>query len=61
VHKAEPVYEEVEGWGEELGRARTFDDLPPAARKYVDRVSDLAGVPVRTVSVGAARDQTVET
>ena len=52
VHKAEPVYEELEGWGEELGEARSFDELPPAARKYIDRVADLGGVPVRTVSVG---------
>jgi adenylosuccinate synthase len=60
VHKAEPVYEELEGWGEELGEARSLDELPAAARKYVDRISDLGGVPVRTVSVGPAREQTVE-
>ncbi|HET6770537.1 MAG TPA: adenylosuccinate synthase [Actinomycetota bacterium] len=60
VHKAEPVYEEVEGWTGELGGTRTFDDLPPAARKYVGRIADLGGVPVRTVSVGPSREQTVE-
>jgi adenylosuccinate synthase len=60
VHKAEPVFEEVEGWTEDLGRARSADALPPAARKYVERLSDLAGVPVRTVSVGPSREQTVE-
>jgi adenylosuccinate synthase len=60
VHKAQPVYEELEGWGEELGEARSFDELPPAARKYVERVADLGGVPVRTVSVGPSREQTVE-
>jgi adenylosuccinate synthase len=60
VHKAEPVFEEVEGWTEDLDRARSADALPPAARKYVERLSDLAGVPVRTVSVGPSREQTVE-
>jgi adenylosuccinate synthase len=60
VHKAEPVYEELEGWGEELDEARSFDELPAAARKYVERVADLGGVPVRTVSVGPSREQTVE-
>jgi adenylosuccinate synthase len=60
VHKAEPVYEEVEGWPEELAEARTSDELPPAARKYVERLADLGGVPVRTVSVGPSREQTVE-
>jgi adenylosuccinate synthase len=60
VHKADPVYEELEGWGEELDEARSFDELPAAARKYVERVADLGGVPVRTVSVGPSREQTVE-
>jgi adenylosuccinate synthase len=60
VHKAEPVYEELEGWPEELAEARALDELPPAARKYVDRIADLAGIPVRTVSVGPSREQPVE-
>jgi adenylosuccinate synthase len=60
VHKAEAMYEELEGWGDELGEARSFEELPPAARKYVDRITDLGGVPVRTVSVGPSREQTVE-
>jgi adenylosuccinate synthase len=60
VHKAEPVYEEVEGWSEQLGEARKLEDLPAAARKYLDRIADLADVPVRMASVGASREQTVE-
>ncbi|HEX2031282.1 MAG TPA: adenylosuccinate synthase [Actinomycetota bacterium] len=60
VHKAQPVYEELEGWPDELAEARTLNDLPAAARKYVERLSDLGGVPVRTVSVGPSREQTVE-
>ena len=61
IHKAEPVYEELEGWPEELSEARGFDELPPAARKYIERIADLAEVPVRTVSVGPSREQTVAT
>src|ERR671918_2938256 len=60
VHKAEPVYEDMEGWTGDLAGTRLFDDLPPAARKYVGRIADLADVPVRTVSVGPSREQTVE-
>jgi adenylosuccinate synthase len=60
VHNAEPVYEDVEGWAGELDAARTFDDLPPAARKYVGLIADLGGVPVRTISVGPSREQTVK-
>ncbi len=59
VHKAEPVYEELEGWSNELSDARVIEDLPPAARKYLDRIADLADVPVRMVSVGPSREQTV--
>jgi len=60
VHKAEPVYEDLEGWPEELPEARGYDELPPAARKYVERLADLGDVPIRTVSVGPSREQTVE-
>ena len=59
-HRVEPLYEELEGWGEELSEARSLEALPPAARKYVALIEDLGGVPVRTISVGPARDQTVE-
>jgi adenylosuccinate synthase len=58
-HKAEPLYEELDGWSEDLTHARAFEDLPPAARHYVDRIEELAGVPVRYLSVGPDRDQTL--
>jgi adenylosuccinate synthase len=58
-HKAEALYEELDGWSEDLTHARAFEDLPPAARHYVDRIEELAGVPVRYLSVGPDRDQTL--
>jgi adenylosuccinate synthase len=58
-HRAEPVYEELEGWDEDLTRVRTFGDLPGAARKYLDRISDLVGVPIGVVSVGPGREQSL--
>ena len=60
VHKAEPVYEELEGWSDPLTEARSFGELPPAARTYLERLAEVAGVPVRMVSVGASREQTLE-
>jgi adenylosuccinate synthase len=60
VHKAQPVFEELEGWTEELTEAHGLADLPGPARGYVDRISELGGVPVRTISVGPSREQTVE-
>ena len=58
-HRAEPEYEELEGWPEDLGGAATVEDLPAAARKYVERIAELGGVPVRHCSVGPDRDQTL--
>jgi adenylosuccinate synthase len=58
-HKAEPVFEELEGWDEDLGQVRAFDDLPAAARKYLDRMQELAGVPIGVVSVGPGREQSL--
>ena len=59
-HKAEAVYEEMEGWPDELTDVRSFQDLPAPARKYVRRIEDSAGVPVGHLSVGPAREQTLE-
>lgn len=58
-HKAEPVYEEHEGWAADLGGAEAFRDLPPEARRYVGRIEELGGVPVRHISIGPDRRQTL--
>ncbi len=58
-HAARPLYEEVEGWEEDLSEARSFEDLPKAARAYVEHITDLGGVPVTAVSVGPSREQTL--
>jgi adenylosuccinate synthase len=58
-HRAEPVYEELEGWPEELADAKTFEDLPGAARKYVEHLQDLGGVRIGVVSVGPSREQSL--
>ena len=58
-HKAEPVYEELDGWMEEIDEAKTFEDLPKAARAYVRRIEELVDVPVSVVSVGPAREQSL--
>jgi adenylosuccinate synthase len=58
-HRAEPVYERVDGWMEEIDGARTFEDLPKGARGYVRRIEELVGVPVSVVSVGPSREQSL--
>ncbi len=54
--EVEPVYESLGGWQEDVSSCRRFEDLPPAAAAYVERISELCGVPVRLVSVGPERD-----
>jgi adenylosuccinate synthase len=55
----EPVYKELPGWSEDLTKVRRWADLPAAARGYIQAIEDLAGVPVRLVSVGPERTQLV--
>ena len=58
-HAAEPVYEELPGWDEDLTGARRVEDLPEAARAYLDRLAELVGVPISVVSVGPGREQSL--
>jgi adenylosuccinate synthase len=55
----EPVYETVPGFEGPIDGCRRFDDLPPGARAYLQRIEQFVGVPVVLVSVGPRRDQTV--
>jgi adenylosuccinate synthase len=58
-HDASPIYEELEGWHEEIDECQSFDDLPKQAQAYVRRMEALVGVPVGVVSVGPAREQSL--
>lgn len=57
--KCEPVYEEFEGWGDEVANARSFEELPENAKKYIKRIEEFTGTKVSIVSVGPKRDQTI--
>ena len=58
--RVEPIYQVLPGWQRPTGGARRLADLPEAARRYLDRLQALSGVPVRYVSVGTRRDQIIE-
>jgi len=57
--KCEPIYEELPGWTEDLSDCTTFESLPANARAYVERIEALTGVPVKIISVGPKRTQTI--
>jgi adenylosuccinate synthase len=59
LYKCTPVYEEHEGWGDDITSVRKYEDLPQLARDYVERIEEFAGVPIRTVSVGPGRVATL--
>ncbi len=55
-----PVYEELDGWVEDIAKAEKMSDLPANARKYLDRLEELAGAEIILVSVGAGREETIQ-
>jgi len=57
--RLEPVYEELPGWRTDTTGCRSWDELPAAARAYVERLEALAGVPISHVSVGPERAQMI--
>jgi adenylosuccinate synthase len=60
LFRIEPVYESFPGWDTDLSGARSIDDLPTVVRRYLARLSDLCGVPLCLVSVGPARNETIQ-
>ena len=54
-----PVFETLSGWEAPITEVRDYKKLPENARKYVERIAALAGIPVSIVSVGAGREQTI--
>jgi len=59
LKQCQPVYEEMSGWTEDIRGARQMEDLPANARRYIERLESLAGVPAILVSVGAGREETI--
>jgi adenylosuccinate synthase len=59
--KAEPVFESLPGFHEEITSAKSIDELPPAARTYIRFIETFVGVPITMVSVGPGREQTIVT
>ncbi|GBF78159.1 adenylosuccinate synthetase [Paenibacillus sp. 598K] len=59
LEQAQPRYEYLDGWRTELADARSFDELPAAAQRYVEFIEALIGVVVTHISVGPRRDQII--
>mmetsp|Transcript_12331 Transcript_12331/g.22252 ORF Transcript_12331/g.22252 Transcript_12331/m.22252 type:complete len:542 (-) Transcript_12331:136-1761(-) len=55
MSEIEVIYETMPGWSEDISKARNFEDLPVNAQRYVLRVQELLGVPIRWIGCGANR------
>ena len=59
LYNYEPMYEELEGWTEDITHARTYEDLPANAKKYIEFIEKHLGINVYLVSVGPERTQNI--
>ena len=59
IDEAKPVLTTVPGWGCDISGVRKYEDLPQAAREYVEYVEKAIGVRISYVSVGAGRDEII--
>ena len=59
LEQCEPIYEELEGWEEDIRGVRRLEELPAATRRYLERIVSLSGRPLALVSVGPDRDETI--
>lgn len=59
VAECKPVYKELKGWQCDISGCRSYDDLPEEAKNYIKEIETLTGVPVKSISVGPDRDQTM--
>lgn len=57
--KCEPVYIELPGWKEDITRCTSYEELPKEAKDYVAAIEEITGVPVKIISTGPDRAQTI--
>ena len=59
LDRYQPLLEELAGWAQDLTPIRAWNDLPPEARNYIQRIETSTAIPVRMISVGPERDQII--
>lgn len=59
VGRCKPVYETFPGWKENTTRCKSWDELPANAKKYLEAMSELVGVKIGMISIGAHRDESI--
>ena len=59
LEKAKPVYKEMPGFKGDITEVKTYEDLPENAKEYIKTIEEFIDVPVKIISVGPRRDQTI--
>lgn len=59
AERAKPIYETLPGWQADISGARRLSDLPEQGRRYIERIQDLARLPISMISVGPEREQAI--
>ncbi len=55
----QPIYEDLKGWNADLTGMRAYDEFPDELKKYIKFIEERVGVPIKIVSVGPDRKQTI--
>ena len=58
-HHAVPIYEELDGWWEDITHVRRFEDLPVNAQRYVEHLESISGTRISAIGVGPDREATI--
>jgi len=59
LSEVEPIYEQMEGWKEDISESKDISELPAQARKYLQKLEEVTGVPLYTVSLGPSREKII--
>ena len=58
-HHAQPIYEYLPGWKENISKAKSLSGLPKNAQEYVKFLEKISGAPMSAIGVGPGRDETI--
>lgn len=54
-----PVYEELDGWSEDISMCKSYSELPENTKKYIEKIEKISGVPAKIISIGPNRSETI--
>lgn len=59
LEECKPIYKEIKGWKQDITHCTSYEDLPKEAKNYIEMIEEETGIPIKIVSVGPKRSQTI--